>query len=229
MDPLFRKMRVVLASTFRIVVPKRFFPYCQHRPCAVEPSIEQPYRFLWADPPTPSGWNLLLSVVKMPDTAQPSPPAALPEGEGRFVVHMGCHPFARDSVSRHATGSRLDSMIFTATPTFPSWCSSRTMFPRHLNLICPPGVSKSTARFIGLPMAKEASVSKNIPDALTSRVTPVAPPKSTANEARTRSSPLRFCSSPFTGNRSWVWGDTTLLRKCAHGSKTLFLIGQTNY
>src|SRR3990172_709241 len=48
----------------------------------------------------------------MPDIAQPPPPP-FPEGEGRCVVRVGCHPFARRSIvwperDRDARGNQFD-------------------------------------------------------------------------------------------------------------------------
>jgi hypothetical protein len=54
-------------------------------------------------------------------------------------------------------------------------------------------------KLIGLPTANDASVSKQIPDALTSRVMPVAVPKSTGSEALSCSSFL-FSESVAAGD-----------------------------
>ena len=55
--------------------------------------------FIAADGRAAADDNYLLSVVTISDPAQPSP-RPLPEGEGRFVVPMGCHPFARNSITQ---------------------------------------------------------------------------------------------------------------------------------
>ena len=103
----------------------------------------------------------------------------------------------------------VDSIIFTATPTWVPRGSMRTMSPRHLSSNLPPGASNSTVKLIKFPRPYEASVSKNSPDALTSRVTPLALPKFTDRAVRTRRSPLLFSRSPlaisgtrrYSGNR----------------------------
>jgi len=54
----------------------------------------------------------------------------------------------------------------------------------------PAGATKSTLKLIEDPKYNDAFVSKNIPDALTSRVTPQTPPKFTGSDMGTRSPPL---------------------------------------
>src|SRR5262249_39885023 len=74
----------------------------------------------------------------------------------------------------------------TAPPTVPRCFSSRTILPRQSKCAGPHGVARSIAKRTRLPILYDTSVSKNAPEALTSRVTPFARPRSTARRARTR-------------------------------------------
>jgi len=74
-----------------------------------------------------------------------------------------------------------DSVIFTATPTLALPDSVRTMSPRHLSRIFPTGLCNSTSNPIRSPGVHAPAVQKNIPDALTSRVTPVVPFRKTGS------------------------------------------------
>ncbi len=96
-----------------------------------------------------------------------------------------------------SNGSIVEAMRCTANPTFVSRGSMRTILPRHLSIILPPGVSTATLTLISLPTAYFASVSMYNPVSLTSRVTPVAASRLTGIRVKTRSLPL-FSWSPVT-------------------------------
>ena len=74
-----------------------------------------------------------------------------------------------------------DCVIRTATPTFELCGSVRTTSPWHLSLILPRGLRNSTSKRMKSPVTQATAVQKNIPVALTSRVTPVAFLRKTGN------------------------------------------------
>ncbi len=91
--------------------------------------------------------------------------------------------------------SSTDSLILTATPSFASYRSVRTMSPRQISLHVPAGLRICIAKLMRSPaVTAPLSVQKNTLEGLTSRVIPVPFSRITGSAVRTRESLLFSCS-----------------------------------
>jgi len=79
-------------------------------------------------------------------------------------------------VSRHPLkGTIVDSVILTAKPTrLPSCRSTRRICPLHFRIILPRALLSSIENLVDSPIAKVPLIQKYTPEALMSRVTPMA-------------------------------------------------------
>jgi len=107
-------------------------------------------------------------------------------------------------VSLHVyVGSILDSVILTATPTRLLSCrSTRRTFPLHFRIMLPRALLSSIQKLIDSPIAYVPLIQKYTPEALMSRVTPVAPFRNTRIPVLARWCLLLFESVASISRRS---------------------------
>ena len=94
-------------------------------------------------------------------------------------------------LGRRGSGSNVDSLILTATPSRSPQGSVRTMSPRQTRPTLPEGLRICSAKVMRFPAENAPPCTqKNTPDLLTSRVTAVVFSRITGSAVRTRASRL---------------------------------------